>query len=91
MSIFGAGGIKCSKGKRDAKQRYDGGSAARSEGWIATYHANYTKLYIIDLSLRYQSETVSYTPHKVGEFVCQQELVRSLEAGVSYILVLTSR
>ena len=58
---------------------------------MAACHANYTKLYIIDLSLRHQSETVSYTPQKVGEFVCQQELVRSLEASVSYILVLTSR
>jgi hypothetical protein len=63
----------------------------RAAKGIATYHASYTKLYIIDLSLRHQSETVPYTPQKVGEFVCQQELVGSLEAGVSYILVLTSR
>ena len=63
----------------------------RAAKGISTYHASYTKLCIIDLSLLHQSEIVSYTPQRVGEFVCLQELVGSQEAGVSYILVLTGR
>jgi hypothetical protein len=46
----------------------------RAAKGTSTYHANHTKLYTIDLGLRHQLETVSYTPQKVGEFVCQQEL-----------------
>jgi hypothetical protein len=57
----------------------------RAAKGTSTYHANHTKLYTIDLGLRHQLETVSYTPQKVGEFV-SKSWVRSLEAGVSYIL-----
>lgn len=39
----------------------------RAAKGVATYHANYTKLYTIDLSLRHRPETVSYTPQMVGE------------------------